>query len=88
MAVTTQTSVEYAQLVANASGLFPTEHHGTLRFAHLTHDQVGAGDATSSVAVARLPAGRVRLFLPSSVVWCNWTTASATGLRSRPILMA
>lgn len=78
MPVTTQSSVEYTQFVAKASELFPTELNGVLQFSYFTHDQVGLGDATSSVALARLPAGRVRLFLPSSVVWCNWTTASAT----------
>jgi hypothetical protein len=78
MAVTTQNSVEYEALRGTSpSTLYPTEI-GPLGFSYFTHDQSGAGDATSSVAVAYLPPGRVRLFLPSSVVWCNWTTASAT----------
>jgi hypothetical protein len=78
MPVTTQNSVEYEALRGTSpSTLYPTEI-GQLSFSYFTHDQSGAGDATSSVAVAFLPPGRVRLFLPSSVVWCNWTTASAT----------
>jgi hypothetical protein len=50
---------------------------GQVRFAHFTHDQSGAGDATSSVALVKLPAGRVRLLLPLSWAYVNWTTASA-----------
>jgi hypothetical protein len=46
--------------------------------AYFTHDQSAAGDATSSVAIVKLPAGRVRLLLGASMVYVNWTTASAT----------
>lgn len=78
MAVTTQSSTEYTALGTDASTLFNTELYGVPQIAYFTHDQSGAGDATSSVAICKLPPGRVRLLLPSSVVWCNWTTASAT----------
>lgn len=78
MAVTSQSSVQHTALLADASTLYPTELYGKTQIAFFTHDQSGAGDATSSVALCKLPAGRVRVLLPSSVVWCNWTTASAT----------
>lgn len=79
MAVTTQKSTEYT----NATATPPvnngtTEMHGRVRVAYFTHDQSGAGDATSSVALCKLPAGKVRLLLGSSFMYVNWTTASAT----------
>lgn len=79
MAVTTQKSTEYtnatAEPVVNNS---TAELGGRVRVAFATHDQSGAGDATSSAALFRLPAGRVRVLLPSSAFYVNWTTASAT----------
>jgi hypothetical protein len=45
---------------------------------YFEHDQSGAGDAGSSVALCKIPAGRVRLLLPMSWMYVNWTTASAT----------
>jgi len=78
MVATTQKSVEYTQFGVDASALYPDQLYGQVQIAYFAHDQSGAGDATSSVAVCKLPPGRVRLLLPSSVVWCNWTTASAT----------
>lgn len=77
MPATTQKSVEYTAWEAGTT-LYPTELYGQVQIAYFAHDQVGLGDAPSSVALAYLPPGRVRLLLPSSVVWCNWTTASAT----------
>lgn len=79
MAVTTQKSTEYTN--ATASPVVNNEPHevgGRVRVAFFTHDQSGAGDATSSVALCKLPAGKVRLLLPSSSMYVNWTTASAT----------
>ena len=79
MAVTTQNSTEYGNTVATPVVNNPTsDMHGRLRVAFFTHDQSGAGDATSSVAICKLPAGRVRLLLGSSFIYANWTTASAT----------
>lgn len=78
MAVTTQKSTEYtnatATPVVNAS---PAEMGGRVRVAYFNHVQSGAGDAGSSVALCKLPAGRVRLLLGSSFMYFNWTTASA-----------
>jgi hypothetical protein len=80
MAVTTQYSTEYTQAYVTQppSLLNTTEVHGRVRVAYVTHAQSGAGDATSSVALFKLPPGRVRLLIGSSCLYVNWTTASAT----------
>ncbi|RJO66973.1 MAG: hypothetical protein C4523_10805 [Myxococcales bacterium] len=80
MAVTTQYSTEYDQAYVDVPPtlLNTTELHGRVRVAYITHAQSGAGDATSSVALCKLPPGRVRLLLGSSFFYVNWTTASAT----------
>lgn len=80
MAVTTQYSTEYDQVYVDQppSMLSPAELHGRVRVAYVTCSQSGAGDATSSVALFKLPPGRVRLLLGSSHLYVNWTTASAT----------
>lgn len=79
MVATTQKSTEYTNATAvpvvNNS---PAEMGGRIRVAFFTHDQSGAGDATSSIALCKLPAGRVRLLLGSSFMYVNWTTTSAT----------
>lgn len=79
MAVTTQESTEYANLTASPPTIQDkTVLGGQVAIAYFTHDQSGAGDATSSVAVVKLPAGRVRILGAMSNVYVNWTTASAT----------
>ena len=80
MAVTTQESTEYTNAYSTSPVVAnPTSSvHGKVRIAYFTHDQSGAGDATSSVALCKLPAGRVRVLLSSSNAYVNWTTASAT----------
>lgn len=80
MAVTTQYSTEYnnAYVSVPVTRNSTTETHGRVRIAYFTCAQSGAGEATSSVALCRLPAGRVRLLLGSSFAYVNWTTASAT----------
>lgn len=80
MAVTTQNGTEY-ESVFNTSPpamLNTTDWHGRMRLAYFKHTQSGAGDATSSARIVKLPPGRVRLLLPASHVYVNWTTASAT----------
>ncbi len=80
MGITTQESVEYANIATD----LPRETNpvsawgGKLQVAAFLHDQSGAGDATSSVALVRLPAGRVRVLLGLSQAYVNWTTGSAT----------
>jgi hypothetical protein len=80
MAVTTQYSTEYDQVYVDQppSMLNTTEIHGRVRVAYVTCVQSGAGDATSSFALFKLPPGRVRLLLGSSFLYVNWTTGSAT----------
>lgn len=79
MAVTTQNSTEYANATADpVVNNESTEFQGRLRVMFFTHDQDGAGDATSSVAIGKLPSGRVRVLLGLSRMYCNWTTSSAT----------
>ena len=79
MAVTTQKSTEYTNATANPVVQNPVhDYHGRVRIAYFTHDQDGAGDAGSSVALCSLPAGKVRVLLSSSNAYVNWTTSSAT----------
>lgn len=79
MAVTSEYSTEYDTAYVSESGkLRPDQAAGRVRCAYFTHDQSGAGDATSSVALAKLPAGNVRLLSSQSKAYVNWTTASAT----------
>lgn len=79
MAVTTQKSTEHTNATAvPPSFAQPTEAQGRVRIMFFTHDQDGAGDATSSVALGKLPGGRVRVLLSSSNAYVNWTTSSAT----------
>ena len=79
MAVTTQKSVEYTNITASPiPSNNTTEEHGVVRVAFFTHDQDGTGDTGSSVALAKLPPGRVRLLSSMSKAYVNWTTSSAT----------
>lgn len=79
MAVTTQKSTQVTNFDASPSVREETSDvHGRLRIAAFDHTQSGAGDATSSAEVARLPAGTVRLLGALSRVEHNWTTSSAT----------
>lgn len=79
MATTTQYSTEYdAANVTKSGNLDTTQIAGRVRCAFFTHAQSGAGDAGSSVALAKLPAGKVRLLASQSKAYVNWTTSSAT----------
>lgn len=79
MAVTTQKSTEYTNITASPPTVQDAQvYQGKVRVAVFTHDQSGAGDATSSVGIAWLPPGKVRLLAKASGAYVNWTTASAT----------
>lgn len=80
MAVTHQESVQYENVFTDAPvNMNPaSDVGGVLKFAYFQHDQSGAGEATSTVALLKLPAGRVRVLLPLSSAYVNWTTGSAT----------
>lgn len=80
MAVVSENSTEY-EAVFNTTPAAPvntSEWHGRIRIAYFAANNVTGGDATSDLALVKLPPGRVRLLLPSSVLYVNWTTASAT----------
>ena len=79
MAQTIQNSTQHANTVAVPSVMNdPADHHGRMRIMYFSHDQDGAGDATSYVKLGKLPAGKVRLFMGLSRAYVNWTTSSAT----------
>tara|TARA_R100001377_G_scaffold85297_1_gene71370 strand:- start:1048 stop:1539 length:492 start_codon:yes stop_codon:yes gene_type:complete len=79
MAVTVQNSVQITNEIATpVVKSETTTKTGKLRFAFFTHDQVGAGDANSTVALVKLPAGRVRLIGGLSRMYVNWTQGSQT----------
>jgi hypothetical protein len=80
MGVTTQESVQFENINTDEPrNLNPvSQWNGKLQAQYFVHDQSGAGDATSSVAIVKLPAGRVRVFLGLSRAYINWTTGSAT----------
>lgn len=77
MAVTTQKSDIITNIDASTFN-DSVDDGGTLHTIRFLHDQSGAGDATSSVALVKLPPGRVRLYLNLSLMYVNWTTSSAT----------
>jgi len=79
MATTTQESAEYAKspLSNNTDMLRQHELGGKTSIAYFTTVQSGAGDAGSSVLVAQLPPGRVRLIGAMCNAYVNWTTATA-----------
>jgi len=79
MAVTTQKSTQLTNLDALPPVLEDSaDYAGRLRVAYFAATQDGAGDATSSVEVVRLPPGRVTLLGRLSNIEHAWTTASAT----------
>ena len=79
MAVTSQKSVEYTNATASPVVNNSTaEEHGRVRVMFFTHNQDGVGDTGSSVALGKLPPGRVRLLASLSRAYVNWTTGSAT----------
>lgn len=80
MAVTTQQGTEYTGIYTTKPAvLVPTSTwHGRIRGAYVSHVQSGAGDATSSAALVKLPPGTVRFLMPMSWLYVNWTTNSAT----------
>lgn len=80
MAVLTEYSAAYQNAFVSVPSVMnmPTEDQGVLQFKYCTHTFSATADVTSSVALFKLPAGRVRLILPLSYAYVNWTTGSAT----------
>lgn len=80
MAITNEESTEYTNVfITEPKVMNPVSSWGgKLQIAFFTHDQSAAGDATSDVALVKLPPGRVRVLLGLSQAYVNWTTGSAT----------
>lgn len=80
MAVLTEYSTQYTNsyitvpMVAN----HPTEDGGVMMIKYFAHAFSATADVTSSVALCKLPPGQVRLILPLSYAYINWTTGSQT----------
>ncbi len=79
MPITTQNSTEYGNSIATPPVIQDAQvMMGKVRIASFSHTQSGAGSIGSSVALAKLPAGKVRLLGLLTGAYVNWTTASAT----------
>lgn len=80
MAVLHEYSTQYTNsyvtvpMVAN----HPTEDGGVMMIKYFKHAFSATADVTSDVALCKLPPGQVRLLLPLSWIYINWTTGSAT----------
>lgn len=80
MGVTNQESVQYENAFTDVPRVMnPVSVWGAkLQVAFFNHTQSGTGDATSTVNLVKLPAGRVRVISGLSRAYINWTTGSAT----------
>lgn len=80
MAVLTEYSTQYTNAYVTVPPVnnMPSEDGGVLQIKYFAHAFSATADATSSVALFKLPAGRVRLLLPLSWAYINWTTGSQT----------
>ena len=80
MAVTSQESTEYTNAYSTTPPVMndASEWAGRVRIMQFTTTQSGAGDATSSFAIGKLPPGKITLIAYASSAYVNWTTASAT----------
>lgn len=78
MAVVTEESTEYENVYTDSPPDLGNQWNGKVRQSEFTAVNVTGGDATSSLALIKLPAGKVTLLLASSKAYVNWTTASAT----------
>ena len=77
MAVTNQKSDQITNLEASPPVIENSHNlHGRLRVAYFSHTQSGAGDANSTVKVAKLPPGKCRLLGALSRIEHNWSVAT------------
>ena len=75
--MTTFYSVEMTNILAVPTvPLSPIDHHGKLRMAAVTYEQVANGSAADILQMCRLPAGRVKVHGLLSNLYINLTTAS------------
>jgi hypothetical protein len=77
MAVTAQSSTEYTNQNATPVTVMDSiTNNGKVNFAKVTFTQSGAGDATSTVNLIDLPAGKVRFLGNMSALECSAFGAS------------
>ena len=77
MAVTNQNSAQIDNLAASPPVIENTHNmHGRLRVGYFSHSQDGVGDVLSTVAIFKLPPGKVRLLGSLSRIEHNWVTAT------------
>ena len=75
--MTTFYSVEMTKVLATPPvPLSPIDHHGKLRMAAVTYQQVANGSAGDILQMCKLPAGRVKLHGLLSNLYINLTTGS------------
>jgi len=78
MALTSEYGVEYTSVYQTKPASLVGTHvwHGRLRSAYVSHVQAANGTgAASNIALLKLPPGTVRLILPMSYLYINWTEA-------------
>ena len=79
MAVTTQKSTQVTNMDATPPTIMDTTSlHGRMRVAYFLHTQDGAGDATSTVDLVKLPAGKGRILVRSSFLAASAFGSSRT----------
>tara|TARA_R100000656_G_C3910575_1_gene120807 strand:+ start:43 stop:525 length:483 start_codon:yes stop_codon:yes gene_type:complete len=79
MAVTTQKSTQVTNMDATPPTIMDTTSlHGRLRVAFFAHTQDGAGDATSTVDLVKLPTGTGRILVRSSFLAASAFGSSRT----------
>ncbi|MBE9515961.1 MAG: hypothetical protein IME93_03170 [Proteobacteria bacterium] len=78
MAVVAEESTEYENAYTDNPPNMNDGWGGRVRQMQFTAANVTGGDATSSLALIKLPPGKITLMLANSFAYVNWTTASAT----------
>jgi len=70
MAVTTVESTQYAQVYSTNPPTLqrPGDWGGSLKVAYFSQTATGAGDTGSTITLAKIPPGKCRLLLQSSVI--------------------
>jgi len=78
MAVVSEESTEFENVYTDSPPNMNDHWGGRVRQMEFTAVNVTGGDATSDLALIKLPPGKVTLLLNNSYAYVNWTTASAT----------
>ncbi len=68
MAVENEKSAEYTIETAGGVGRLEPDRGGLVRYAYFKHTQAVAGDATSTVRLRKLPAGKLRILGAASAI--------------------